>query len=77
MTVNDEDTISALVALGLSEQKAKETLKNAAVTKTLKAILHEVKIQVCLKIVFVRLFLADAWGGFAGRRRNFIVPPCH
>lgn len=77
MTVNDEDTIRALVELGLSEQKAKETLKNAAVTKTLKAILHEVNFQVCLKIVFLWLFLADTWGGFAGRRRDFVVPPCH
>lgn len=42
MTGNDEDTLRAFIELGLSEQKAKETLKNAAVTKTLKAILHDV-----------------------------------
>lgn len=57
MTVTDEDTVRALVELGLSEQKAKETLKNAAVTKTLKAILHEVGFQVCLKIGFYGCFL--------------------
>lgn len=51
MTINDEDTVRGLVELGLSEQKAKETLKNATVTKILKAILHEVEFQVCLKIV--------------------------
>lgn len=58
MTVNDEDTLRAFVALGLSEQKAKETLKNAAVTKILKAILHEVRgARGHLKIVLLQAFL--------------------
>lgn len=39
-----EDTVKSFMSLGLSEQKAKETLKNASVTKTLQAILHEVRI---------------------------------
>lgn len=41
---SDEEAISAFKSLGLSEQKAKETLKNAAVTKTLLSILNEVRI---------------------------------
>lgn len=43
MAQNEEETIKALIGLGLSEQKAKETLKNASVTKTLLTILHEVR----------------------------------
>uniref|UniRef100_A0A6P7H6X2 Probable glutamine--tRNA ligase n=1 Tax=Diabrotica virgifera virgifera TaxID=50390 RepID=A0A6P7H6X2_DIAVI len=43
MTQNNEDTIKALMSLGLSEQKAKETLKNTTVTSTLLKILHEVR----------------------------------
>lgn len=39
----DDETIKEFVSLGLSEQKAKETLKNANVTKTLKVILNEVR----------------------------------
>ncbi|XP_050312303.1 probable glutamine--tRNA ligase [Anthonomus grandis grandis] len=39
----DEENIEALKSLGLSEQKAKETLKNAAVTKTLLSIVNEVR----------------------------------
>ncbi|XP_066256196.1 probable glutamine--tRNA ligase isoform X1 [Euwallacea similis] len=40
---SDKDTLIALQTLGLSEQKAKETLKNPAVTKTLVSILQEVR----------------------------------
>ncbi|XP_072399893.1 probable glutamine--tRNA ligase [Diabrotica undecimpunctata] len=43
MSENNEDTIKALMSLGLSEQKAKETLKNTTVTSTLLNILHEVR----------------------------------
>ncbi|RZC38934.1 glutamine--tRNA ligase [Asbolus verrucosus] len=41
--VQSEDVVHRLVNLGLSEQKAKETLKNAALTQTLLTILHEVR----------------------------------
>lgn len=44
----EEETLLALQTLGLSEQKAKETVKNAAVTKVLLNILN----QVC-KIFFL------------------------
>ncbi|CAB3228334.1 unnamed protein product [Arctia plantaginis] len=40
-----EETIERLKLLGLNEQKAKETLKNANVTKFLLAALNEVKIE--------------------------------
>ncbi|XP_068627673.1 probable glutamine--tRNA ligase [Battus philenor] len=40
-----EETIDKLKLLGLSEQKAKETLKNANVTKLLLAALKEVDLQ--------------------------------
>ncbi|XP_057662454.1 probable glutamine--tRNA ligase isoform X2 [Diorhabda carinulata] len=43
MAQNNEETIIALMSLGLSEQKAKETLKNSVVTNTLLTILHEVR----------------------------------
>ncbi|CAH1113355.1 unnamed protein product [Psylliodes chrysocephalus] len=43
MSENSEDTIKAFMTLGLSEQKAKETLKNVTVTNTLQTILHEVR----------------------------------
>ncbi|KAJ8933092.1 hypothetical protein NQ314_014220 [Rhamnusium bicolor] len=42
MAQNDEETIKAFKRLGLSEQKAKETLKNGAVSNTLLSILNEV-----------------------------------
>lgn len=40
--MSTDDVVKSFTSLGLSEQKAKETLKNASVTKTLQAILHEV-----------------------------------
>ncbi|CAG9816307.1 unnamed protein product [Phaedon cochleariae] len=43
MDQNNEETIKSLMSLGLSEQKAKETLKNVGVTKTLLSILNEVR----------------------------------
>ncbi|CAG9856151.1 unnamed protein product [Phyllotreta striolata] len=43
MSQNNEETIKAFMSLGLSEQKAKETLKNTVVTNTLQRILHEVR----------------------------------
>lgn len=42
MVSTDEETIKLFIGLGLSEQKAKETLKNTTVTKTLLDILNEV-----------------------------------
>ncbi|XP_071448775.1 probable glutamine--tRNA ligase [Hetaerina americana] len=41
--MSDVDTIKLFQEIGLSEQKAKETLKNAVVTKTLKEIIMEAK----------------------------------
>lgn len=38
-----EETVEKLKLLGLSEQKAKETLKNVNVTKILLAALNEVR----------------------------------
>jgi len=43
MAENNEELLKSFVELGLSEQKAKETLKNATVTKTLSSILNEVR----------------------------------
>lgn len=45
MTAIDEESVKLFMSLGLSEQKAKETLKNASVTKTLLQILHEVRLR--------------------------------
>ncbi|ENN76683.1 hypothetical protein HUJ04_003564 [Dendroctonus ponderosae] len=45
MASNDE-TILAFQRLGLSQQKAKETLKNTTVTKNLLSILNEIKNEV-------------------------------
>jgi hypothetical protein len=44
MVQNEEVTNQLVNILGLSEQKAKETLKNVALTQTLSTILHEVRI---------------------------------
>lgn len=41
----DENVIKSFMELGLSEQKAKETYKNATVTKNLLEILKEVQKQ--------------------------------
>lgn len=46
MTVNDND-IPLFISLGLSEQKAKETLKNVTVTKNLKEAITAVSIPQC------------------------------
>ncbi|XP_022920273.2 probable glutamine--tRNA ligase [Onthophagus taurus] len=43
MVADEESIIKSFINLGLSEQKAKETYKNATVTKTLSSILHEVR----------------------------------
>lgn len=40
----NEELLKSFINLGLSEQKAKETLKNAGVTNTLKKLLDEVSI---------------------------------
>jgi glutaminyl-tRNA synthetase len=40
---NDENTVKQFIALGLSEQKAKETLKNGNVTKNLTSALSQLK----------------------------------
>lgn len=41
--MSPEETIEKFKALGLNEQKAKETLKNGNVTKSLLAALNEVR----------------------------------
>ncbi|XP_049865211.1 probable glutamine--tRNA ligase isoform X2 [Pectinophora gossypiella] len=43
--MSPEETVERFKALGLSEQKAKETLKNANVTKFLLSALNEVDVQ--------------------------------
>ena len=40
----DAEAISLFTSIGLSEQKAKETLKNKDVTEKLKAIILEVSV---------------------------------
>lgn len=42
MLVEIKDDAELFQAIGLSEQKAKETLKNASVTKNLKLAIYEV-----------------------------------
>lgn len=42
----NEELLKSFINLGLSEQKAKETLKNAAVTNTLKKLLDEVSAVI-------------------------------
>lgn len=41
-----DDDVKLFQTIGLSEQKAKETLKNVQVTKNLKAALAEVNIAL-------------------------------
>lgn len=41
MTVNNEDSVKLFVSIGLSEQKAKETLKNKQVSSNLKLAIDE------------------------------------
>lgn len=43
MTINDSD-VQLFVAIGLSEQKAKETLKNVTVTNNLKEAIDAVSM---------------------------------
>lgn len=45
--MSPEEIIEKFKLLGLSEQKAKETLKNANVTKFLLAALNEVRKENC------------------------------
>lgn len=42
--MSEEAVIKSFVVLGLSEQKAKETLKNAAVTNVLQKLVEQVGI---------------------------------
>lgn len=42
MPVENEEDVKQFQTIGLSEQKAKETLKNANVTKNLKLAISEV-----------------------------------
>lgn len=48
--MSPEETIERFIHLGLSEQKAKETLKNANVTKFLLMAINEVRISFRLNI---------------------------
>lgn len=59
MTVADDSIIKSFMELGLSEQKAKETLKNAAVTKILQEILHEVRLCFILMLQNNNFYLID------------------
>lgn len=45
MTVEKDECIELFQQIGLSEQKAKETLKNAQVSKNLKLAITEVSIS--------------------------------
>lgn len=45
--MSPEETIERFKLLGLSEQKAKETLKNVNVTKCLLSAISEVRIFFC------------------------------
>lgn len=40
----NEEIIKSLMSLGLTLPKAKETIKNSNLTKTLQSILHEVRL---------------------------------
>jgi glutaminyl-tRNA synthetase len=54
-----KDDVELLQTIGLSEQKAKETLKNASVTKNLKLAINEVSGlfgNVCRQINFLCLY---------------------
>lgn len=42
MSVENEEDVNLFQTIGLSEQKAKETLKNANITKNLKLTINEV-----------------------------------
>lgn len=42
MPAANEEDVKLFLTIGLSEQKAKETLKNANVTKNLKLVISEV-----------------------------------
>lgn len=48
-----EETIERFKLLGLNEQKAKETLKNANVTKFLLAALNEVRNEKLFSCLFL------------------------
>lgn len=56
----NKEIIDAFIGLGLSEQKAKETLKNDNVTKTLKFILNEVGL-IIFNFQFFLNFILDPW----------------
>ncbi|PSN34384.1 putative glutamine--tRNA ligase [Blattella germanica] len=54
---NQDDLVTLFVSIGLSEQKAKETLKNEALTKNLKEVIEEaVKNEGSLKQVGMLLY---------------------
>ena len=46
-----EKDIQLLLAIGLSEHKAKETLKNVQITKNLKWIINEVRFETINSIL--------------------------
>jgi len=45
MSAENEEDVKLFQTIGLSEQKAKETLKNANITKNLKLAINEVKTR--------------------------------
>ena len=71
MTNEMDENIKLFQSIGLSEQKAKETLKNVQVTKNLKTVIAEVRIsitsasnlpskeQLLSRVVYSRTFYAN------------------
>lgn len=55
--MSSEESIERFKLLGLSEQKAKETLKNNNVTKMLLSAINEVRITFCRPVISVVIFL--------------------
>lgn len=43
-----DETVNKFIAIGLSEQKAKETLKNNNVTKFLQLAINEVRFRLLI-----------------------------
>lgn len=56
MSNNVEEDVELFKSIGLSEQKAKETLKNVQVSKNLKTAIAEVSGNITLKKSHRRIF---------------------
>lgn len=59
------DLIETFVAIGLSEQKAKETLKNDNVTQNLKSAIEQVSCFIASRLDYssryIHAMLSDIW----------------